>query len=398
MRKYISFITILAVIIICPACVEKKQAELTPWGTALYGDTAKAESTFSINDIQSAGEMIMLTMNGPDTYFEYHGRGMGTQFLLCEKFAQQLGVSLRVEVCKDTTEMLNKLKNGDADIIAVQMPRKDMSGIEFCAFSQDSTKTAWAVNADNKELADSINRWYKPELLATVKKEERYMFSAQSIHRHTYAPMLHADRGVISSYDQLFMRYAPLARWDWRLMAAQCYQESTFDPKAYSWAGAKGLMQIMPSTAAQLGLAQDDIYDPEQNIYAAARYLSKLNGLFQDVRNPQERQRFVLASYNGGHFHIRDAMALANKYGKNPRSWNDVAEFVLKLENAQYYKDPVVRYGYMRGSETVNYVARIIDRWMVYRGVAHGTIQGLDKMGGSMYMPQKARRKSRYHL
>lgn len=398
MRKYISFITILAIILICPACVEKKQAELTPWGTALYGDTTKTESTFSINDIQSAGEMIMLTMNGPDTYFEYHGRGMGTQFLLCEKFAQQLGVSLRVEVCNDTTEMLKKLKNGDADIIAVQMPRKKVSGIEFCAFSQDSTKTAWAVKAGNKELADSINRWYKPELLTAVKKEERYMLSVQSIHRHTYAPMLHADRGVISNYDQLFMRYAPLARWDWRLMAAQCYQESTFDPKAYSWAGAKGLMQIMPSTAAQLGLAQDDVYDPEQNIYAAARYLSKLNGLFQDVRNPQERQRFVLASYNGGHFHIRDAMALANKYGKNPRSWNDVAEFVLKLENAQYYKDPVVRYGYMRGSETVNYVARIIDRWMTYRGVAHGTIQRCDKKGGSMYMPQKARRKSRYHL
>ena len=398
MHNYKSFIALLVVAFFVSACTERKQAELTPWGTALYGDTAKEESAFTISDIQSAGEMIMLTMNGPDTYFEYHGRGMGTQFLLCEKFAQQLGVSLRVEVCKDTAEMLTKLENGDADIIAVQLPVKNVKGVEYCAESAGQPKTAWAVSGGNKELADSINRWYRPELLAAVKKEEHYLFSAQSIHRHTYAPMLHADRGVISNYDHLFMRYAPLARWDWRLMAAQCYQESTFDPRAYSWAGAKGLMQIMPSTAAQLGLAQGDIYDPEQNIYAAARYLSKLNGLFRDIRNPQDRQRFVLASYNGGHFHVRDAMALAKKYGRNPQNWNDVAEFVLKLEQAQYYKDPVVKYGYMRGSETVNYVARIIDRWMTYRGAAHGAAKSLGNVGGSIYMPQKARRKSRFHL
>ena len=380
------------------SCAENKRAELTPWGTNLYGDTAKSETAFTLDDIQSAGEMIMLTVSGPDTYFEYHGRGMGTQFLLCEKFAQQLGVSLRVEVCKDTAEMFERLQNGDADIIAVQLPKKKLNGVEYCAFGTDSANTAWAVNAGSTELADSLNRWYKPELLAAIKKEERYLLSAQSIHRHIYAPMLHADRGVISNYDHLFMRYAPLVRWDWRLMAAQCYQESTFDPRAYSWAGAKGLMQIMPSTAAQMGLAQADIYDPEQNIYAAARYLGKLNSLFQDIRNPQERQLFVLASYNGGHFHIRDAMSLARKYGKNPQHWNDVAEFVLKLESAQYYRDPVVKYGYMRGSETVNYVSRIFDRWCAYRGVAHAGRQSINDIGGSMYMPQKARRKSRFHL
>lgn len=380
------------------SCAENKRAELTPWGTTLYGDTAKSETAFTIDEIQSAGEMIMLTMSGPDTYFEYHGQGMGTQFLLCEKFAQQLGVSLRVEVCKDTAEMLTRLQKGDADIIAVQLPKKKLKNVGYCSFGTDSTNTAWAVNASSTELADSINRWYKPEFLAAIKKEERYLLSAQSVHRHVYAPMLHADKGVISNYDHLFMRYASLVRWDWRLMAAQCYQESTFDPRAYSWAGAKGLMQIMPSTAAQMGLAQADIYDPEQNIYAAARYLSKLNGLFQDIRNPQERQLFVLASYNGGHFHIRDAMSLAKKYGKNPQHWNDVAEFVLKLESAQYYRDPVVRYGYMRGSETVNYVSRIFDRWLAYRGMARGSRQSVNDIGGDMYMPQKARKKSRFRL
>ena len=67
-------------------------------------------------------------------------------------------------------------------------------------------------------------------------------------------------------------------------------------------------MQIMPATAAHLGLAEDKMYDPEENIYAAARYIAELSKHFQDVRNPMERQLFVLASYNGGYFHIRDAM------------------------------------------------------------------------------------------
>lgn len=53
-------------------------------------------------------------------------------------------------------------------------------------------------------------------------------------------------------------------------MAAQCYQESGFDPEAVSWAGARGLMQIMPETAVHLGLPADQMHQPEKNISAAA--------------------------------------------------------------------------------------------------------------------------------
>lgn len=136
------------------------------------------------------------------------------------------------------------------------------------------------------------------------------MYSPQSIRRHTYSPMLNASAGIISEYDHLFQKYAPLTRWDWRLLAAQCYQESTFDPNARSWAGACGLMQIMPATADMIGLSRANIFDPEENIAAAARYIKTLNGKFLDIRDRNERCSFILASYNGGFFHIRDAMAL----------------------------------------------------------------------------------------
>ena len=117
---------------------------------------------------------------------------------------------------------------------------------------------------------------------------------------------------------------------DWRLMAAQCYQESCFDPNAKSWAGACGLMQIMPSTAAHLGLPMSAIHDAEANVAAAARYMAELQGHFSDVGDPAQRALFALAAYNGGFHHIRDAMALTRKHGGNPQNWGHVREYVLR--------------------------------------------------------------------
>lgn len=334
----------------------------------------------------------MLTLSGPETYYDYHGHGMGLQYLLCEKFAQKLGVSLRVEVCKDTAEMVSRLKNGDADVIAFPLP-KTYRGIRYAGASDTTHKLQWAVQMASTELADSLNSWFKPSMIEKMKKEENFLLSTRSIVRHVYSPMLDRSGGVISHYDHYFRRYAPLARWDWRLLAAQCYQESTFDPKAHSWAGACGLMQIMPSTADHLGLSRDNIYDPEQNIAAAAKYIRELDSHFQDVSSG-ERTLFVLASYNGGFHHIRDAMSLASKHGRNAHSWADVREFVLKLSSSPYYNDPVVKYGYMRGYETVDYVDKIRARWAQYRGVASGGSIG----SGFVTTPERAQRKYKWHL
>lgn len=220
------------------------------------GDEKKPASTskgLSLEDIQANGELIMLTVNGPTTYYDYHSHGMGLQYLLCEKFAQQIGVSLRVEECKDTAEMVRKLEKGEGDVIAVPLPRKQTRGnLLFCGVTPDSTRTQWAVLNGNKSLADTLNGWFKPKLIAQVKQEESWLLSSASVRRHVYSPFLNRSKGVISRYDYLFQRYSGTARMDWRLMAAQCYQESCFDPNAKSWAGACGLMQIMPGTAAHL--------------------------------------------------------------------------------------------------------------------------------------------------
>lgn len=388
MRNSVFYLLIASLLLI--SCKEKQREE-TPWGTVVGEDTAAFSGDFTLGDMQDAGEMIMLTMSGPETYYDYHGYGMGLSYLLCEQFARQIGVSLRVEVCKDTAEMVSRLQKGEGDVVAYPLPLK-LKGIRYCGAKSPDGKGQWAVRQDNKELADTLNSWYRPTMIAEVEKQERFLLSTQSVTRHVYSPMLNRAGGIISRYDAHFKRYAPLARWDWRLMAAQCYQESCFDPNARSWAGASGLMQIMPSTADHLGLSRSELFHPEKNIAASASYIRELSGHFSDVPSSAERQYFVLASYNGGYFHIRDAMALAKKHGQNPYSWGTVRQYVLALQNPAFYRDPVVRYGYMRGSETVDYVDRIRARYAQYRGVAGGggLVTPID------VTPQRAKHRNRF--
>lgn len=391
------------------SCSQKKeQPELTPWGTPVGESEVSEEPAspssskgLSLDDIVAGGELIMLTVNGPTTYYDYHGHGMGLQYLLCEKFAQQIGVSLRVEECKDTAEMVRKLQKGEGDVIAVPLSQKEANGgLLFCGVK--SEKQQWAVAVGNQSLADTLNGWFKPQLIAEVKKEESFLLSTQSIRRHVYSPFLNRSKGIISKYDRLFQMYSGVARMDWRLMAAQCYQESCFDPQAKSWAGACGLMQIMPATAAHLGLPMSQVHEPEANVAAAARYMAELQGHFSDIGDPAQRILFALAAYNGGFHHVRDAMTLARKHGRNSHNWGEVREFVLRLSQPGYYTDPVVKYGYMRGSETAEYVDRIRARWADYCGVASGGrgFSGGSMGGGFHSAPVKAKRKysNKYHL
>ena len=364
-------------ILLCCACTEKKQQEkvVAPWGE--ISDSIPTDDDFDLTEIQSSGEMILLTLSGPEYYYDYHGRHLGTQYLLAEKFAARVGVRLRVEVCRDSAEMADRLQRGEGDIMA-------------------STEVGKLVASPEKdELEDELREWYQPSILEEVRKQEAYLLSNRSVKRRVFSPMLNRENGIISHYDSYFQRYAATIRWDWRLMAAQCYQESTFDPQAHSWAGACGLMQIMPSTADHLGLPRSSIYDPEQNIAAAARYLGQLDRPFSDISERSERIKFVLAAYNGGHFHIRDAMALATKNGKNAHRWGDVEPFVLGLSQPQYYNDPMVKNGYMRGSETVDYVRKIHERWNGYRG-----IRTVRNTFAPSAVPQKAthERKKKYQI
>lgn len=371
MKHFSIFVILLAAFI--GSCIpQKEQSNAAPWGEADAG--TDSAGYFDLDQIQTSGEMILLTLNGPEYYYEYRGRHLGTQYLLAEKFAASLGVRLRVEVCRDSADMAVRLQADEGDIMAT------------------TTVGRLVASSHKPDLSNELQAWYKPQFLEEVRSQEAYLLSSRSVKRHVFSPMLDRKGGIISRYDHLFQQYSGPIRWDWRLMAAQCYQESTFDPHATSWAGARGLMQIMPTTADLLELPREQMYDPEKNIRAAARYLGQLENKFQDIQNRRERTNFVLAAYNGGIHHIRDAMALCQRDGRDSHVWNNVCDYVLKLSQPKYYNDPIVKYGYMRGSETADYVNKIQQRWEGYRNVK-------SPRKGFSAPPRKAhRRNSKYKL
>ena len=172
-----------------------------------------------------------------------------------------------------------------------------------------------------------------------------------------HSPILSLKEGKISHYDDLFKKYAQEIGWDWRMLASLAYTESNFDTTAVSWAGAKGLMQLMPATARAMGVPAGKEQNPEESIKAAVKYIAATDRSFNMIPDKQERLNFILASYNAGLGHIYDAMALAKKYGKNNLVWKDnVENFILLKSNEEYFTDPVCKNGYFRGIETFNFV------------------------------------------
>ena len=171
----------------------------------------------------------------------------------------------------------------------------------------------------------------------------------------------------ISEYDAIIQVGVRRLGWDWRMMASIVWNESRFNINAVSSQGARGLMQFMPRTAARFGLEEDELKDPKKNIEAGVEYLKFLDRRFDEIEDRDERIKFVLAGYNAGPGHVRDAMALAEKYGDNPHIWNgSVEKWLLALQESKYYRDNVCKHGFFRGRYTVRYVKNVFKKYEEY--------------------------------
>ncbi len=229
-------------------------------------------------------------------------------------------------------------------------------------------RAAWAVNKRSPDLLKFTNEWYadKKHQKQFAKLYNKY-FEKSKYFESSGMPQITLQKGI-SPYDGLFKTYAKSLEWDWKLLAAVAYKESKFNTNAESWAGACGLMQLMPKTAKILGVEESDMFDPETSIKAGTRYIKKLEKLFPSVSDPQEKIKFTLAAYNSGPGHIFDARALAVKYGKDPNLWHDnVEHYILLKADPEYYNDTVCHFGYCRGEETVNYVNDVLSKWEQYK-------------------------------
>lgn len=228
-------------------------------------------------------------------------------------------------------------------------------------------RNGWIISKTNKGLAQLIEKWETDAETEVIRSQ---LYSKYIVRNPYFASTrMRIPRGSISPYDEFFRKYSAEIGWDWRLLAAIAFHESGFDSAQVSRKGAAGLMQLMPRTAANFGLSRANLTNPEKNIEAGVQYIKSLNLLFRKVKNTDERICFILASYNSGPAHVLDAMALAEKHGKNKYIWHEHVEpFLEKKSDPVYYNDEVVKYGRFRATETLRYVRNTLTTYRKFRG------------------------------
>jgi len=277
-----------------------------------------------------------------------------------------------VEVDESSDRLIQKLAVGGIDYTVAPENLASLKSGEYRNLMITPTigppqPVVWATRLTSPKLQEALNRWIeakrKSGLLNILYR--KYFLDRRAFRTRGASQYLASESGVLSPFDDWFRESAAIPGWDWRLVAAQAYQESRFNPAARSWAGARGLMQIMPRTARQLKV---DPSNPRQSIAAACRYLWQLDRSWRtSVPDEEERLKFILASYNVGLGHVQDAVRLTEKHGEDPTSWSHVAYWLIRKSTRSVYNDPVVKHGFARGTEPVAYVDQILGRWENYR-------------------------------
>ena len=282
---------------------------------------------------------------------------------------QEIGGGIRIHpVNRDTMiteDLIAMVSNGELPLTVVdsdiaRINKTYYNDLDITVPVSFEQRSAWAVAPDMAWLGDSINSWLNTDNHRSEQARLLKRYFELSKNEPGNSGFV-SSAGRVSPYDHLFKKYAEQYDWDWRLLASQAYVESKFDSTAVSWAGARGLMQIMPRTAKGYGQSAKSVMNKDVAIETSLKLLRDLDKqLTSRVPDPEERKKFVIASYNSGLAHVLDAIALAEKYGLDPKKWDDnVAKAILWKSNPRYYKDPVVRFGYSRGRETYDYVNRV---------------------------------------
>ena len=250
--------------------------------------------------------------------------------------SDEIGDSIVISPVNSTTEELIKLVSEGkipftvCDENAAKMHKKYYRNIDVATPISFKQNLAWAVAKESHSLKNEIDKW-----LIDFKKTARFKviynryFDNKSWDDIRMSDHFYLHSRKISSFDNHIKKYSDEINWDWRLMASLIYQESRFNPNATSWVGAFGLMQFMPGTAARFGISKTSKVD--EQIKAGAEFINWLEDYFSDIPDSTERKKFVLAAYNVGPGHMKDAMRLAEKFDKNPYVWdNNVSEFLIK--------------------------------------------------------------------
>lgn len=217
----------------------------------------------------------------------------------------------------------------------------------------EGARVAWAVRPDSPRLREAIDGFVKDaregSLLGNIVFQ-RYFEGVEWLED----PTARSERDKLQRYLDLFRKYGERFGFDPLALAAQAYQESGLDPDTRSHRGAVGLMQVLPSTAADPHVDVTDIDDPDGNVHAATKYLAFLRDRYFDdpAIDEWDRRALTWAAYNAGPANVRKARARASEMGLDPNVWFDNVELAAARGI---------------GREPVRYVANIYRYYVAYR-------------------------------
>lgn len=454
--------------------------------------SACRQETTALQQILASGELVVITRNSPATYFQDENGDTGFEYELVKRFADHLGVRLRIETQDNIDAIYQRLEMYDSQqpVLAaaglISTPDRD----EYIAFSQGyysvTPKVIYHKSAKlPRKVEDLIGKRilvmkgsYQAYLLQQLQKDHpelifetsdaiesvdllrlvndkqidisiinsnelainqvyfanvRHAFDISPAQEQRWAVFRSDDNTLLQAansfiteiqasglmerlaqryyghieqmgyvgayafaqdlqqrlpkYEKYFKQTAQEYTMDWRLLAAIGYQESHWQPEATSKTGVRGLMMLTNNTAKAMGISNR--LDPEQSILGAARVIETLRNdkALKDIPEPDQTW-LVLASYNVGLGHLKDAQQLAKQEGLNPEKWNDVRKMLPRLSQKEWYSK--TRYGYARGGEPVHFVNNIRRYYDILTWVTQPQLESNNLGNTMLHKPQIA--------
>jgi len=260
------------------------------------------------------------------------------------------------ELLSEVWEGLLELTISDSNILSVLRQYYPQLQVAFDIQTPEPLAWAFPITEDDS-IYNAANAYLKDlEQSGELKRLlERYYGAARKFNYVNLARYRERVSSVLPQFEKLFKKAALLTDIDWRLIAAQAYQESQWDPEAVSPTGVVGMMQLTSATAERFNVI--DRSDTAESIKAGAQYLRNLKDRLPERITEPDRTWMALAAYNVGLGHLEDARVLTQKNGGNPDIWIDVVQHLPLLSKPKWFKQ--TQYGYARGHEPVAYVTRI---------------------------------------
>ncbi|SHO43988.1 MltF family protein [Desulfopila aestuarii] len=298
-----------------------------------------------------------ITIRASSSYFE-HLTAINTRL---KEMGLQPTTIISADESLESEDLLEMVNAGliqatvvDRYLAQIWLPLYTEMKINDSLYINDTGELAWAIRKDSPQLSKMLNSFMKEHKVGTTFGNilvKRYVENPERVLNPTSKEEMQKFENLV----ELFKLHGNTYNFDYLMLMAQGYQESMLDQKARSHRGAVGIMQILPSTAADPVINIKGIEkDPAKNIEAGAKYLRFLTDKYlsdEDI-TPSNQTLMAFAAYNAGPGNLLKFRRLAEKSGQDPNIW---------FHNVEYAAARIT------GQETVKYVANIYKYYLAYK-------------------------------